>query len=868
MKLPLYLYPEPPRHAVDHEKPTDVDHACRRCTLSTGVKTVCMNPEGASGGLLVVGMYPGREEDARGRPLVARVGGYVRKLVTQWWDGPVALANAVSCAPGSREVTEKMVDACRTYLAAVVREVKPARVVSLGEVAALGLLGHTVAALTTRRAHAWLGGVTPVLLLPNPAGALSNRFVRAAFEEDLHWALTCALTPPRWKSLVTWPVEDAAMSEEADEAMRAAAWAAWDVETAGEMYSPSFRVLSVSATPKGSDESFTWTSRALANTKTRERLLAWLVDETAGKVAQNEKFDRQAIHAAYGVWPSGSVLDTRLARKLLEPEGSAKLAHMADLVGLGGHKGDMADAKDDAVAHVRRRLAQEKKDAKSNNPSLSFIQPELVHTCADATLDEFVRRCPEDTDRWVYGLVPKRVLHRYNARDSYVTALLAEQFQQALAATSPGSATMPDLARTWDTLVRPASQAIAKVEAWGVAAELDQIEAFDDYLVVRLRELQKKLDLYAPGVNWSSPKQVGELLFVKLGLPVVAHTPSGAPSTDEAVLEALKARHPLPAVLLEFRNVDKLRGTYGAGMAAHVRADGRIHSSYNIDGARSGRTSSSDPNLQNIPSEKTDPLLGKMARDVFVAPRGHVLVSHDYDQIELRVGASVSGDPVMQRIFLDGHDYHRRTAELISLQAWGIPPEQVGDKERRAAKTINFGLAYGMGDVTLAERIGCTPREAARAREAIMGTLRVYDAWSKARVHEANVTGATFTYDPFDPTRRARRRPLWRVADPDSAARSQASNGAFNTPVQGTASDYLIASLIAVVDWIETTGAPAKAVLPVHDQIVSEVREDLVEEYIETVTPIFESWPCAVPLKVSVETGARWGSLTKWKKVP
>jgi uracil-DNA glycosylase family 4 len=862
LKKPLPLYRSVPRYAVEVEPPTDVDHECRRCGLREGVRTVCMNPEGEPGGLLLVGMYPGREEDLRARPMVGDSGAYLRKLVSAWWTGPVALTNAVACAPGAREVTDKHVTACRTYLSAIVREVKPTRIVSLGDVASLGLLGRSVAPLNQRRAYAWFGGSVPVLLLCNPAAALRNRFVRKAFEDDLRWALTTAFEAPRWKSLVTWLVEDEDIAEEALGAMRSAR-TSWDVETAGELYSESFRLLSVTCTPRGSDESFTWTEKSLANERLRDALLGWLRDPAATKTAQNGKYDQQCIHAVYGFWPASNVFDTRLGRKLLDPEGDAKLKVMADLVGFGGHKDEMEAAKDDAIAHVRRRLSQERREAKSKTIPLAFMKADPVHPAADVALDRFIRKCEgqkEDTDKWVMALVPKPVLYVYNGRDSLVTDVLGAHLEQRLAA-------QPDLERTWNRLVQPASDAVAQVEAWGVCADRDGIEAFDAYLGVEEARLRKELDLYAPGLNWGSRDQVADFLYGKLGLTPPHMTETGKPSTDEDAMEALKDKHPAPAALVGLRGVNKLRSNYASGMSLHVRDDGRIHTSFNVDGARSGRISSSDPNLQNIPSEKTDPVNGRMARDVFTVPPGYVMVSHDYKQLELCVAAAVSGDPAMRAIFAAGVDFHQRAAE-IAAPLMGKRVEDVTPGDRRAAKTVVFGKMYGRGAKAIAAQIGCSVAEAETYINAVMGAFKVYDAWSKDRVKEARTTGGVWVMSPHDPTQRGRFRPLWRIADKDDQQRNTAENASGNTPIQGLASDYCLASLIEVVRWIQRDRLEerAKVVLTVHDQLVGEVREDFVGTYCERVRSIMTSWPCAVPLAVDEEIGTRWGSLGKMKK--
>jgi DNA polymerase-1 len=312
--------------------------------------------------------------------------------------------------------------------------------------------------------------------------------------------------------------------------------------------------------------------------------------------------------------------------------------------------------------------------------------------------------------------------------------------------------------------------------------------------------------------------------------------------------------------LLQHRSVVKMDSTYAVGMLKHIRDDGRIHPSLLLDGARSGRASCQDPNLQNIPRE-ADSAEGKMARDVFVAAPGHVLMSVDYSQIELRIAAMLSGDQEMQQIFQDGVDFHRRTAELISKIAWKIRPQDVEKKHRTAAKSVNFGVLYGLGDDGLAAQLGCSVNEARRVREAVLGRFHRLAKWIRERLIEAKKTGYCRTWWAGAP---ARRRSLWRLASKDSEERSRNEHAAHNTPIQGTASEFCLASLVAVVRWIRADAVPAKLILPIHDALLLEVHEDCVQEVAQNVREIMLSWnSMGVPLEVDIDTGLAWGSLVR-----
>ncbi len=426
-----------------------------------------------------------------------------------------------------------------------------------------------------------------------------------------------------------------------------------------------------------------------------------------------------------------------------------------------------------------------------------------------------------------------------------------------------GLALEPELHATWKGTVLPAAVALERVEAWGVCVNAQAITNFDRYLEIRETKLKASLDQYGPELNWDSPPQVGHLLFNVLKLtPVKLTKGGGQQSTDGEVLEVLSKQHPLPRDLLDYRFVTKMRGTYASGMFPHVRRDGRIHPNIKLDGARSGRTSCVDPNLQNIPRAADSPE-GKMARDCFVAPPGYKLLEVDYSQLELRVAAALSGDPLMIAIFEEGVDYHLRTAQMVSKIAWGIESHEVEAKHRSEAKTINFGLLYGMGDDALAVKIGCSKKQAGRIREAILGTFKVLAAWIQKQLREAQRTGVSWTW--WD-GKRARRRPLWQIADKDDFKKSVAEHSSWNTPIQGTASDFCVMSLARCVEWIEQDNVPGvKLVLAVHDSLLFEVRDDMVQEVALTVNDIMTSHPSnGVKLVADFKLGEAWGSMESY----
>ena len=234
----------------------------------------------------------------------------------------------------------------------------------------------------------------------------------------------------------------------------------------------------------------------------------------------------------------------------------------------------------------------------------------------------------------------------------------------------------------------------------------------------------------------------------------------------------------------------------------------------------------------------------------------------DYSQLELRIAAMLSNDTNMIDVFKSGEDYHLRTAQLISKQAWGIAPEEVTKVHRTAAKSVNFGLLYGMSIGTLAKNIGCEKHEADKIQSAVFGSFPNLKRWCDEHVQIARRTGNGYTYWNGE---KARIRPLFRIADQDDLSRKTAENGSFNTPVQGTASDICLASLARCVNWILEHNFPAKMVLTVHDSLLFEVDEDCVDELVETAQYLMADWESnGVPLVVDAEVGKSWGSLKNY----
>jgi len=385
------------------------------------------------------------------------------------------------------------------------------------------------------------------------------------------------------------------------------------------------------------------------------------------------------------------------------------------------------------------------------------------------------------------------------------------------------------------------------MERHGVLIDPARLAAQSRQLAERMVALeQDAYEIAGQPFNMASPKQVGEILFNKLGLPVKKKTASGAPSTDEEVLQELAADYPLPARLLEHRSLAKLKGTYTDKLPGMINpATGRVHTHYAQAVAVTGRLSSNDPNLQNIPIRTAE---GRRVREAFIAPPGHVIVSADYSQIELRIMAHISGDPGLSKAFAEGLDVHRATASEV----FGIALEQVTTEQRRYAKTINFGLIYGMGAFGLAQSLGIDQKAAKnyidRYFERFAGVKQFMED-TKASARERGYVETLF----------GRRITLPEIKGGNGPRKAGAERQAINAPMQGTAADLIKLAMVAVQNALDAEQRASRMVMQVHDELVLEVplaELDWVREALPRLMAGVARW--SVPLLAEVGVGANW----------
>ncbi|MGD9834253.1 MAG: DNA polymerase I [Piscinibacter sp.] len=400
----------------------------------------------------------------------------------------------------------------------------------------------------------------------------------------------------------------------------------------------------------------------------------------------------------------------------------------------------------------------------------------------------------------------------------------------------------------YEKIEMPSVAVLGRIERHGVLIDSAVLARQSQELAERLMALEREAhEIAGQPFNLGSPKQIGEILFGKLGLPVKKKTATGTPSTDEEVLAELAADYPLPAKLLEHRSLAKLKGTYTDKLPLMVNpATGRVHTNYAQAVAVTGRLASNDPNLQNIPIRTPE---GRRVREAFVAPPGHAILSADYSQIELRIMAHISEDPGLLKAFAEGMDVHRATASEV----FGIPPEQVTPEQRRYAKTINFGLIYGMGAFGLAQNLGIERAAATtyieRYFQRFAGVKRYMDetkASAKAKGYVETMFG--------------RRIYLPDINGGNGPRRSGAERQAINAPMQGTAADLIKLAMIEVQALLDRERRATRMIMQVHDELVFEVPDAEIDWAREAVPRVMASVApqMKVPLLAEVGVGPNW----------
>ncbi|GFM54580.1 DNA polymerase I [Pseudomonas cichorii] len=431
----------------------------------------------------------------------------------------------------------------------------------------------------------------------------------------------------------------------------------------------------------------------------------------------------------------------------------------------------------------------------------------------------------------------------YAAEDADVTLRLHQTLFAKLEAE-------PELARVLTEIEMPLVPVLAKIEREGAKVDANLLGIQSVELGNTMVELERQaFALAGEEFNLGSPTQLGKILYEKLQLPVLGKTPTGKPSTSEDVLvklSELEQGNELPTLLLQYRSISKLKSTYTDSLPGQINPrTGRVHTSYNQAGAATGRFSSSEPNLQNIPVRTAE---GRRIRQAFIAQPGYKLLAADYSQIELRIMAHLASDEGLLDAFRNGLDVHRATA----AEVFGVELDQVTSDQRRSAKAINFGLIYGMGASGLARQIGVDGKQAKAYIERYFARYPGVRDYMERTREKAKEQGYVETFF-------GRRLYLPDINSDNGMKRAGAERTAINAPMQGTAADIIKKAMVAVNDWLEESRLDARVILQVHDELVLEVREDLVEQISEQIRPHMSSAAqLAVPLLVEVGVGNNW----------
>jgi DNA polymerase-1 len=521
-----------------------------------------------------------------------------------------------------------------------------------------------------------------------------------------------------------------------------------------------------------------------------ERLRPWLEDPRARKLGQHLKYDSH-VFANQGLSLQGVVHDTLLESYVLEAHRPHDLGTLAS-------------------RHLGRPTIAYEEVCGKGAKQISF---------ADVDLERATQ---------------------YAAEDAEVTLAVHEVLWPRLEA-EPGSRYV------YESIEIPVARVLFTMERNGVLIDPERLQRQSAELGARILQLEAEAHALAgQPFNLASPKQVGEILFGRLGLPVRKKTASGTPSTDEEVLEKLAEDYPLPKTLLEHRALSKLRSTYCDKLPSMVNAaTGRVHTTYGQAIAVTGRLASSDPNLQNIPVRTAE---GRRIREAFVAGPGMRIMSADYSQIELRIMAHICGDPGLVAAFTRGDDVHRATA----AEVFGVAPDTVSDDQRRTAKVINFGLIYGMSSFGLAGNLGIT-KEAAKLYIDRYFTrypgVANYMESTRQGAHRLGYVQTVF----------GRRLWLPEINGGNGPRRQAAERAAINAPMQGTAADLIKLAMIAADDWLRRERLATRLVMQVHDELVFEVPEaerEIIRANIPGLMTGVVQWQ--VPLEVDLGEGDNW----------
>jgi len=877
--------------ALTEHARADKTQRCNRCPLSAGNRSMppCITPRAVMPAtastqrrLLLVAPQPTADEHDNATGWTSTL---LDKLV-RWfavaWGGKVLCTYAVQCAPfrpGAatlRPLTKDdakidTVSACRPNVRADVDSFSPDVIVAIGKDSIESLLGASVSANAPDGGYGFIrhgDKLVPVLLFPNAASVLTSTFSAKRFRDVIEsWRIRCwglsnddVLRADAIECASYTVVSDVVDAALALTVLKRAEFIAFDTETGGRPFNRGFYVSNVACTiAVRSDDvrsryhTFVFEGEDLRSNAHIRAALRRLLTCAVPKVGHNVKYDTTAIAGWCGGHGRPTGADTMVFARELNADASAKLQDVAPLAGIPGHKTEMQSA----LVVARKYLQSAVKKNDDTPPPNSRVTREFMRNAIDG-----IKR-DDETDQWAYPLVDRHVLSRYNARDTFATALVYDVLRERINANEA-------LARVADSIDTPAVRALARVEARGIAVSLSALDRFTTTVKAELAVIQAQLDTFKTGINWGSPQQVAAYLYDELKLQLPGNVRCAPRSTDEDALTALSKQHDVCEVILKHRGFAKLDGTYASGLCKHIRDDCRVHANYNVAYARTGRTSASDPNMQNQPSPSGDvegqTPWGRLSRDVFASmtdaerdtltgDQRRVFIARDESQLELRVAAALSNDDVMRSLFKSGVDFHQGTSDVV----WGVGADK---SFRKKAKVVNFAILFGKSDANMARELGVSSREAADIRRAVLGKFNALAKWvSKQHALSRSIGAVTTQFNGLG----ARTRYLTGAGSGNEYMAAEAERQAVNTPIQGTAADIVTASLWQLECEFTRNGLAAHIVGTVHDQVIVETELWCAELVDEAMKRAMEGELNGVPLVTDCEVGTNWGSLTKVK---
>jgi DNA polymerase-1 len=581
------------------------------------------------------------------------------------------------------------------------------------------------------------------------------------------------------------------------EKLEAAELAAVDTETTGLDYMQA-ELVGISVSVKAGEAAYIPVSHdypGAPDQLDRDTVLAelkpWLENPDAPKVGHHIKFDTHIL-ARYDIALAGIAHDTMLESYVL----------------------DSTATRHDMDSTARKYLG--------------------------VTTTSFEEVAGKGAKQLTFNQVPLETAGHYAAEDADITLRLHQVMWEQLKQN-------PDLLKMYQEIEIPLVSVLQKMEHTGVLIDTFMLAGQSTELAQRMQELEQQCHEAAGGpFNVASPKQLQEILFERLGLPVIRKTPKGQPSTAEDVLQELAGDYPLPRLILEHRSLAKLKSTYTDKLPGQVdRTTGRVHTSYHQAVAATGRLSSSDPNLQNIPIRTAE---GRRIRQAFIAPKEHSLIAADYSQIELRIMAHLSEDPSLLKAFAEDRDIHQATA----AEVFGVPLDQVSKDQRRSAKAINFGLIYGMSAFGLARQLSIGRGEA-------QDYVNMYfERYPGVKTYMDN-TRQLAKDQGYVETAFGRRLYLPEINSRNGQRRQYAERSAINAPMQGTAADIIKLAMIKVDHWLGESSLDARLIMQVHDELIVEVADPIAGQVqAELISRMNSAASLKVPLKVEAACGINW----------